>query len=258
MEKIYLYVKEKLQINNRTLGTIRNEFQEDKQLLIYIHGGPLFPEIYLIDKFFPELLEEFNCIFPDQYDCGLSYTSENKPLTLKEYTYDIIELTKHYLRKTGSSSCILLGSSFGTTTGLMAVSEAEHLYSHYIAIGQIKIIYESMKAAREYIIKHSNHKNIDSIAKTEPAIEYIFSSKYINPSMKILNTLGKQNTYKVKFTNLDTLKALFFFKEYSLKEKVNVLRSLFDNRIRLLFEELAVTDMQIYLNQLSTPALIIL
>ena len=68
-------------------------------VLLYIHGGPAFPNYFLIDKYKPGLEEYFTVCYWEQRGGGLSYTPEVtlESMNFGQLSSDAIEVTKYLL-----------------------------------------------------------------------------------------------------------------------------------------------------------------
>jgi len=72
----------------------------ENPVLLYIHGGPAFPNYFLIDKYEPGLEDYFTVCYWEQRGGGLSFTPEVslESMNFEQLTSDAIEVT-NYLRK---------------------------------------------------------------------------------------------------------------------------------------------------------------
>lgn len=112
-----------------------------RPVLLYLHGGPAFPNYFLIEKYKPGLEDYFTVCYWEQRGGGLSYTPEvhAESMTLEQLASDAIEVTNYLRERFGREKIYMLAHSGGTPIALMAVSKAPQLYSAYIAMAQITV-----------------------------------------------------------------------------------------------------------------------
>ena len=75
-------------------------------VLLYLHGGPAFPNYFLIDKFNPGLEDYFTVCYWEQRGGGLSFSSD---ITLQSMTFDqlasdAIEVTDYLISRFGKEN----------------------------------------------------------------------------------------------------------------------------------------------------------
>lgn len=89
----------------------------DNPVLLFLHGGPGFPNYFLFEKYKPDLEDFFTVCYWEQRGGGLSWSG-------------------------------------GTTIALPAVSKAPEIFHAYIAMGQIA---RQSESERFYTFEHSAH-----------------------------------------------------------------------------------------------------
>ncbi len=118
---------------------IRSE-NKNNPILLFLHGGPGMPMMYLAHEFQRPLEESFTVVQWDRRGAGKTY-SRNKPseesMNVRQIiddSYDLIDSLKNRYNK---NDIILVGHSFGTHLASIMVSERPDLFSAYISIGQV-------------------------------------------------------------------------------------------------------------------------
>ena len=124
-------------------------------VLLYVHGGPAFPNFFLIDKYKPNLEEHFTVCYWEQRGGGLSYSPQ---VTLESMTFDQLvsdanEVTNYLRDKYKKDKIYIMAHSGGTPIALQAVFKSPELYKAYIAMAQITNQNESEKIAYQYMIE---------------------------------------------------------------------------------------------------------
>jgi pimeloyl-ACP methyl ester carboxylesterase len=109
-----------------------------KSVLLFLHGGPglsNMPFVKLIQT--PALEENYIVIQWDQRGTGKSFSEElnNENLKLENFVADINVLTNHLRARFAKDKIFLIGQSWGSDLGFMAIAEHPELYHAYIATG---------------------------------------------------------------------------------------------------------------------------
>jgi predicted alpha/beta-fold hydrolase len=96
-----------------------------KPLLLFLHGGPGMPSMYLAHAFQRELERDFVVVHRDRRGAGKSYAAlgpEEIP-TVSQTLADTLELTRHLRERFGHETIYLAGHSWGSYLGILAVRE---------------------------------------------------------------------------------------------------------------------------------------
>ncbi|MHC5227123.1 alpha/beta fold hydrolase [Enterococcus sp. LJL99] len=120
--------KEIITFEEEKRGVFFDEKSDERPLLVYIHGGPLYPELFLIERYYPALNKYFQCIFPETRGSGLSVNSTKKQLSVENLVEDIIEWVEYFLEKWNKNTCVIMGHSFGTITASLAVKKDQNFF----------------------------------------------------------------------------------------------------------------------------------
>ena len=124
-------------------------------ILLYVHGGPAFPNYFLIDKFKPGLEDYYTVCYWEQRGGGLSYTSEVtlESMNFNQLASDGIDVTNYLRKRFGKEKIYIMAHSGGTPIALLAVQRKPALYVAYIGMGQITNQAESEKIAYKYMLE---------------------------------------------------------------------------------------------------------
>ena len=231
-------------------------------ILLYVHGGPAFPNYFLIDKFKPRLEDYFTVCYWEQRGGGLSYTPEVtlKSMNFTQLASDAIDVT-HYLRKRfGKEKIYIMAHSGGTPIALLAVQKEPGLFYAYIGMGQITYQAQSEKMAYKYMLGQSiadgNQKRIKALKKY-PVLE---SDSNIAPFYKStirdqsMHELGIGTMHKMKSVFRDIFIPVWTCKAYTIKEKINIWKSKFSFVPKTnLINEMLETDFTCNVPKLDIP-----
>lgn len=139
---------------------------KNNPIIIFVHGGPGFPEIPYVRKYQDILEKKFTVVQYDQRGAGKSYQffKDYSNLSPELLTDDLIELTKYISVRFGKDKVLLAGHSFGSYIGMLAAAKAPDNYIAYIGIGQVSNFSESESDALDYCIDEASKEgNTDDI-----------------------------------------------------------------------------------------------
>lgn len=106
--------------------------------LLWLHGGPGMPAMYLAHAFQQELEHDFVVVHWDRLGAGKSYgAAGERPISVRRRIDDTIELTNVLRERFGQERIYLLGHSWGSYLGLLTVRERPDLYRAFIGTGVI-------------------------------------------------------------------------------------------------------------------------
>lgn len=121
-----------------------------KPLVLFLHGSPGMPAMYLAHAFQRDLENHFVIVQWDRPGSGKSYSAGILPdsLTLRQTLEDLFELTRHLLDRFQKNCLILVAHSWGTLLGLLAVREHPEYFAAYVGMGQL-----SADSLRRYVVQ---------------------------------------------------------------------------------------------------------
>jgi pimeloyl-ACP methyl ester carboxylesterase len=231
-------------------------------VLLYVHGGPAFPNYFLIDKFNPGLEDYFTVCYWEQRGGGLSYTSEVtlESMNFNQLAADAIEVTNYLRKQFGKEKIYLMAHSGGTPIALGAVSKEPSLFYAYIGMGQITNQMESEKMAYKYMLEKytsdRNKKRITELKKyhvleADSSIISFYKSAIRDHDM---HELGIGTMHKMKSVFRDIFIPVWTCKAYTLREKINIWKSKFSFLPKTnLINELLETDFTATIPALAIP-----
>lgn len=234
----------------------------NQPILLYIHGGPAFPNYFLIDKYNPELEDYFTVCYWEQRGGGLSYTNDVtlSSMNFNQLASDAIEVTNYLRKRFGKDKIYVIAHSGGTPIALLAVASEPQLYSAYIAMAQITNQLESEKIAYKYMVeqykRNENQKSLTEFKKypvleSDTSVISFYKSAVRDQSM---HELGIGTMHNMKSIFWDIFIPVWTCKGYTLTEKINIWKSkfLFLPKTGLINEMLA-TDFSEKVTKLDVP-----
>ena len=251
-----------IQIGGVKQGMFIRSKNLNNPVLLYLHGGPAFPNYFLIEKFQPGLEDHFTVCYWEQRGGGLSYTSEVRleSMNFNQLASDAIDVTHYLCNRFGKEKIYLMAHSGGTPIGLLAVQREPTLFYAYIGMGQITHQTESEKMAYQYMLEkyaeQGNQKRIDELRKY-PVLE---SDSNIAPYYKsgirdkCMHELGIGTMHKMRSIFRDIFIPVWTCKTYTLREKINIWKSKFSFLPKTnLINEMLETDFTVTVPSLDIP-----
>jgi pimeloyl-ACP methyl ester carboxylesterase len=107
--------------------------------LLFLHGGPGMPAMYLAHAFQRELEKDFVVVHWDRRGAGKSYSKSIpvESLTDAQLAADAAELIAYLKNRFGVPKVYLVGHSWGTLLGLLLAKKSPQDFYAYIGIGQL-------------------------------------------------------------------------------------------------------------------------
>ena len=147
-----------------TLGGVRQWLlvrgrRADAPLLLKLHGGPGQAEMATVGL--NGLLEaDFVVVEWDQRGSGKSAAGiqPTAAMNIGQLVADTIELTEHLTRRFDKRQLIMVGHSWGSVLGLMAVQRRPDLYSAFVSTGLIANFAESQQVAYRFLLAESERR----------------------------------------------------------------------------------------------------
>ncbi len=129
-------------------------------VLLFMHGGPGWPETPQLRYFSADLTKDFTVIAWDQRGAGKSFMANPAPknMTLEQITADAHELTQLLKTKFGQKKIYLVGYSWGSIIGMHLVQKYPDDYLAYIGIGQVINMKRGIAVAQEWLAKQAQAK----------------------------------------------------------------------------------------------------
>ena len=109
----------------------------DLPVLLYLSGGPGQSDLPFSRVLLEPLTKDFLVVGWDQRGAGKSYSAIDASLTLDRAVEDTVELARTLAQRYGHQKIYLLGESWGSILGVLAVQRAPELFHAYLGSGQM-------------------------------------------------------------------------------------------------------------------------
>lgn len=126
-------------VNGHDLAMMIRGHSVGNPVLLFLAGGPGGSEIGAMRNHLSELEQHFTVVTWDQRGAGKSYAEldSTDTITLDGYVDDTIEVTDYLRDRFEQDQIYVLGQSWGTTLGVLAVQQRPELYRAFIGTGQM-------------------------------------------------------------------------------------------------------------------------
>lgn len=150
-------------------------------LLLFLHGGPGMPTMYLAHAFQRELESSFTVVQWDRRGAGKSYSKRipGSSLAVSRQVSDTFELVDQLRRRFGSRRVYLVAHSWGSLLGLIAVSRRPDLFQAYVGVGQVVDDARARLLQRDFLVTEArargDAKALEEIRRDPGSLEkYLF------------------------------------------------------------------------------------
>jgi pimeloyl-ACP methyl ester carboxylesterase len=128
-----------LDVNGHDLDLMIRGHSTDNPVLLFLAGGPGGSEMGAMRKHLPALEQHFTVVTWDQRGTGKAYDEldPTDTYTLDSVVDDTIAVTDHLRARFGQDRIYLLGQSWGSTLGVLAVQQHPELYTAFVGAGQM-------------------------------------------------------------------------------------------------------------------------
>ncbi len=233
----------------------------DLPVLLYLSGGPGQSDLPYSRVLFEDLTQDFVVVSWDQRGTGKSYPSlaPTETLTLDQAVADTIELTNYLRERFDEEKIYLMGESWGTTLGVLAVQQQPDLYYAWIGSGQMVSQRETDRQLYREVLDLAERTG--NTALTEQMLAFgeppYADTPYPNAVvMGYYEQLGQPYTPPQDYIERGTAANVgpwgILGSEYNLVEKVNVLRGLID-MFTLMYPQLQEIDFRQDVPRLDVP-----
>lgn len=252
---------EKVELGGKAQWIMLRGHRIDQPILLYLSGGPGQSDLPYSRVLFDDLAQNFTVVSWDQRGTGKSYMSLDPipTLTLEQAIADTIELTEYLRSRFHQPKIYLLGESWGSTLGVLAVQRRPDLYYAWIGSGQMVSQRETDRRLYHDLLALAAKENDSALAaKMQAYGEPPYAdSPYANAFvMQQYERLSPPYTPPQSYIQRGSAAHLgpwgIFGQEYNLVEKVNVLRGLID-MFSVMYPQLQTIDFRQTVKQLEVP-----
>ncbi len=128
-----------IEVGGHDLGLMIRGRDRTAPVLLFLAGGPGGTELGSMRRHLPALEEHFVVVTWDQRGTGRSYGAldPTDTLTVKGSVDDTLAVTDYLRQRFHQERIHLVGQSWGSTLGVLAVQEAPEKYAAFVGVGQM-------------------------------------------------------------------------------------------------------------------------
>jgi proline iminopeptidase len=226
---------EKVRINGSDQWIEIRAWSPDKPVLLSIPGGPGQSDLAQSRPTLGTLAKDFVVVSWDQRGTGKSYASyDPHTLTTKQAVADAVTLTNYLRKRFDERKIYLFGESAGSIIGVLAVQQHPELYHAWIGSGQMVDPHETDSRIYRDLLAYAARQHDRDLGDTmrgygAPPYKSVYAYGYV---MSHYDKLAGDYTEPKAYTDALEESGVEPFgvlgTEYTLPEKMNVLRGLLD------------------------------
>jgi proline iminopeptidase len=237
----------------------------DNAVLLYLSGGPGQSDIAFARALLEPLTQDFVVVVWDQRGSGKSYAAldPTSTYTLEALVGDTIALTQYLRERFAEDKIYLLGESWGSTLGVLAVQERPELFHAYIGSGQMvsqrvtdQIIWRDLLA---YADRTGNGELYDQILTLgePPYRDTPWANSLVMGYYGLLESpYDPPAAYVARGEASGVGQFGLFGSEYSFVENANLIRGLVD-MFSLMYPQLQDVDFRTDVPELGVPVYVL-
>jgi pimeloyl-ACP methyl ester carboxylesterase len=132
-------VLEEIELGDTTQWILARGSSSDNPVLLFLHGGPGMPAMYLHHACGRELERDFIVVHWDQRGAGKSWDKNVtiESMNVRQIMSDALELIELLRERYEVNKIYLAGHSWGSYLGMLLVNEHPRLFHAYVGIGQV-------------------------------------------------------------------------------------------------------------------------
>jgi len=209
---------EKVQIGGVEQWILVRGHDRFRPVVLFLHGGPGMPVMYLAHAFQRALERDFVVVHWDRRGAGKSFDSWSRmpASSVSQTLEDTYDLTRSLRARFGQQRIYLVGHSWGSYLGLLAVERHPECYAAFIGTGQLAGTRDEIEVLRRQFLRRVAHTTRDSALRARAADE---SAEITEDD---LFSSGGELFASRSFWPL--LKAGLAAREYTLRDVLNVKR----------------------------------
>jgi pimeloyl-ACP methyl ester carboxylesterase len=236
----------------------------DNPVLLQLHGGPGGANLGSVRAMLGDLEEDFVVVGWDQAGAGKSYGAlePTSALTVDRMVDDTIELTNYLRERFDEERIYILGESWGSTLGVLAASRHPQLYHAFVGSGQMVDQLETDLRLYQQALEHIERTGDTAMEASITAVGEPPWDRITGNALDLAGHVERLGTpytppaaYAERGAPLGPVSVRA--SEYSLIEKVNVVRGLFDTFAVLYPRVQGEIDLRVMAPQLDVPVYLI-
>jgi pimeloyl-ACP methyl ester carboxylesterase len=227
-------------------------------LLLYLHGGPGTSQMSLNRSNTRTLERHFTVVNWDQRGAGKSYAAirDAGAMNIDQFVDDTREVTQYLLQKFAQERLVLVGHSWGTAIGALAVAKWPELFACYVGIGQIANMAEGEALSYQWTLgearRRRDRRALRSLERIgPPPYAGNWRMKTMTERRYVARFGGEVRASRHGATGM-LLRSVLVSPEYTVRDRLNYLRGVLGS-LRLLWPQLLDVDLFVQVPELRVP-----
>jgi proline iminopeptidase len=240
-------------------------YSPDKPVLLYLNGGPGMSGLPYTRVILSDLSRDFVIVDWDQRGTGKSYAAfePGSTLTLERAITDTLELANYLRQRFAEQKIYVMGESWGSILGVLAVQRQPDLFHAFIGSGQMVSLRETDRRINKDVLELAARTNNAGLAAKmrsygqPPYADMPYANVF---ALGQYDALYKPYRPSQAYMDRGNKSGIGFYgimaSEYNLVEKVNVLRGLIDT-FTVMYPQLQEIDFRQEAKRLEVPIYIL-
>jgi pimeloyl-ACP methyl ester carboxylesterase len=201
-----------VEINGCKMAMLIRSENINNPVLLYLHGGPGDSLIPFANYATSDLIKDCTVVYWDQRGTGLSYSTDitHESMNINQFIDDTRGVTEYLKTRFKKDKIFILGHSWGSTLGVLAVLNDPNSYYAFIGVGQVVNNQELMRCRIEWLEKVVNKTNKKDLAEIELMKEGKKTGFYLvrdhggfihNISFKDMRLIMANSPYNLLYSN---------------------------------------------------------
>jgi len=254
-----LAVLERVPVNGTRQWVLIRSRDVANPVVLFIHGGPGTSQLTLMRRNTRDLEARFTVVNWDQRGAGKSFAAGRDPggMNMEQFVADVIDLSSTLAHRFGAKRILLVGHSWGSVIGMLAVARRPDLFSGYIGIGQMSRMAESEMISREWTLEQAREAGDTSAVRTltrigpPPYVGAGWRARFMT-QRRLLGKFGGEYHGSASGAFGVVLRNVVFSREYTMMDRISVFRGIFRS-VAMLMPELLGVDLFVQVPEVKIP-----
>jgi pimeloyl-ACP methyl ester carboxylesterase len=227
-------------------------------VVLFVHGGPGTSQLTLLRNATRPLERHFTVVNWDQRGAGKSFGAgaDESGMTMARFVEDLADLSASLARRFQQRKILLVGHSWGSALGVLAVKQRPELFSAYVGIGQVARMAEGEAISYAWTLAQAERAGDRRAVRAlleigSPPYTGAWQSKFMT-QRRLLGRFGGECFGSTSGAFGVVLRNLVLSTEYTLLDRIAFFRGIFRS-VRLLLPELLRTDLFVQAPRLEVP-----
>jgi len=227
-------------------------------VLLFLHGGPGMPELFL-DRTHPTGLEaDFTVCWWEQRGAGISYSRDipRESMTTEQLIRDTIAVTDYLRERYGRERIYLLGHSWGSYLGIQTAERAPERFHAYVGMGQVAHQQRSEVLAYAYALERFRKAGDERMVRRLEAAPVTGDAPLPRAYMKVrdaaMHRLGVGTTRDMRSVVTGVFVPVWRTPGYTVRERIAVGRGKTFSR-GVMWDDFLTTDLMADVTDLEVP-----